>query len=136
MIEFKTNMKVEFYDTDAMGIVWHGHYVKFLERARCDFLDFVGYDYYKMGQDGYMFPIIKLDLKYIKPARFKDEIQIQVNLLEFESCLKFKYILTNAKTGEKLATASSSQACVKIGNTKLEFQTPKHMQEIFKKVIK
>ncbi len=136
MIRFKSKVKVEFYDTDAMGVVWHGNYVRFLEKARCDFLNFVGYDYYQMGKDGFMYPIIKLDFKYIRPAYFKDEIEIMVTLVEYESCLKFDYVLTNAKTGVKLAIASTSQACVKMGSSNLEFQTPKSMQDIFKGFIK
>lgn len=129
-------MRVEFYDTDALGVVWHGNYINFLERARCDFLDFVGYDYYKMAQDGFMYPIIKVDVKYIKPARFKDMLEIEVILVEFESFFKLKYVIKNALTHEKIATASTSQAAVKAGCESLEFETPKPFQEAFKKALK
>lgn len=136
MISFTTRLRVEFYDTDAMGVVWHGNYVQFLERARCDLLDFIGYNYYQMGKDGYTYPVTKLDLKYIKPAHFQDEIEVITTLVEFESFLKFKYLLKNAKTGEKLATATTSQATVKVGSSTLDFETPKVLQDAFKKAIK
>lgn len=45
--------EVPFFDVDAMHIVWHGNYVKYLETARCAFLSSIGYDYNEMGRQGY-----------------------------------------------------------------------------------
>lgn len=136
MIKFTTKIKVEFYDVDAMGIVYHGNYAKFLEKARCEFLNYLNYDYMDMKKDGYVFPIIKMDFKFIKPIQFKDEILIICNLVEFQSQLKFKYTILNAKTKEKLSLAHTAQACVKIGSTNLEFQTCQGLQDAVLKVIK
>lgn len=136
MFKFSTKIRVEFYDTDALGVVWHGNYINFLERARCDFLDFVGYDYYQMGKDGFTYPIIKLDIKYIKPAYFKDELEVEVILVEFESFFRLNYIIKNAKTSVKIATASTSQAAVKVGNKTLEFETPLQFQKAFRRILK
>lgn len=62
--------EVPFFDVDAMHIVWHGNYVKYLETARCAFLSSIGYDYNEMGRQGYSWPIVQMNLKYIRPARF------------------------------------------------------------------
>ena len=68
---FKTEMKltVQFYDLDPMNVVWHGNYLKYLESARCDLLKKIGYDYDNMRADGVVYPIAKMDLKYIKMVK-------------------------------------------------------------------
>lgn len=53
-----------------MQIVWHGHYVKYLEMARCAFLSAIQYDYREMGVQGFSWPIVQLHVKYVKPAVF------------------------------------------------------------------
>ena len=62
-----TTIKAQFFDVDSMDVVWHGNYVKYLETARCELLSKIGYDYKKMKMDGFAYPIVKLDIKYIKP---------------------------------------------------------------------
>ena len=66
----RTEIEVPFFDVDAMHIVWHGHYVKYLEVARCAFLAEIGYDYNEMGRQGFSWPVVQLNLKYVQPARF------------------------------------------------------------------
>ena len=53
--------KFLFFDVDAMHIVWHGNYVKYLETARCAFLSSIGYDYNEMGRQGYSWPIVQMN---------------------------------------------------------------------------
>ncbi len=48
------DIKVPFYDVDSMRIVWHGHYVKYIEDARCVLLDKLGYNYLAMEESGYI----------------------------------------------------------------------------------
>ncbi|MFW5625494.1 MAG: acyl-CoA thioesterase [Campylobacter hyointestinalis] len=64
MKTYKT--KVEFYDVDSMNVVWHGNYVKFIEKARCEFLQDLGYDYEMMNPEGFAYPVAKMDFKFIK----------------------------------------------------------------------
>ncbi|MDO5058403.1 MAG: acyl-CoA thioesterase [Neisseria sp.] len=121
--------EVPFFDVDAMHIVWHGHYVKYLEIARCDFLAAIGYDYNEMGRQGYSWPIVQMALKYVKPARFGQKIRIELALTEIESCLRIKYTIRDAESGAKLTQASTTQAAVSLENGELQFQTPQSWQE-------
>ena len=73
-------IQVPFFDVDPMRIVWHGNYVKYLEVARCAFLDSIGYGYDEMGRRGFSWPIVKMDLKYIRPARFGQTIRVSTTL--------------------------------------------------------
>ena len=70
MIKSTTIIKIPFNDLDPMNIVWHGNYVKYLEQARCDLFEMIDYTYMNMYEDGYMYPIAKMDLKFIKPTTF------------------------------------------------------------------
>ena len=56
---------VPFFDVDAMQVVWHGHYVKYLEVARCELLRSFNYDYNEMSESGYMWPIVDMSIKYV-----------------------------------------------------------------------
>ena len=70
------------FDVDAMHIVWHGNYVKYLETARCAFLSAIGYDYNEMARQGYSWPIVQMNLKYIRPARFGQKIRVDMEIVE------------------------------------------------------
>lgn len=117
-------IEVPFFDVDSMDIVWHGHYVKYLEVARCAFLSAIGYDYNVMKANGYGWPIVQLNLKYVRPAVFGQKIRIEVVLKEYESCLKFDYVISDIISGKKLTKASSMQVAVCIQTRETQFQTP------------
>jgi 4-hydroxybenzoyl-coA thioesterase domain protein len=122
-------IQVPFFDVDPMRIVWHGNYVKYLEVARCSFLDSIGYGYDEMGRRGFSWPIVKMDLKYIRPARFGQTIRIDMAISEIDSCLRIDYTLSDEKTGEKLTRASTTQAAVSLETGEIQFQTPESWLE-------
>ncbi|MDK4618425.1 acyl-CoA thioesterase [Kingella kingae] len=117
-------LDVPFFDVDSLFIVWHGHYVKYFEMARCAFLAEIQHDYNVMRETGFAYPIVKLDVKYIKPATFGQKIGVEMAVVEFESCLKVNYTITDVKTGTKLTKASTTQVAVRIDNGEMQFQTP------------
>ena len=92
--------QIPFYDVDSMHIVWHGHYVKYLELARCAWLERLDCDYRQMQAEGYAWPVTRLELKYIRPARFGQHIIIRTGLREYESCLKLDYRISDRDSGE------------------------------------
>ena len=117
-------LDVPFFDVDSLFIVWHGHYAKYFEMARCAFLAEIQHDYNVMRETGFAYPIVKLDVKYIKPATFGQKIRVEMAVVEFESCLKVNYTITDVKTGTKLTKASTTQVAVRIDNGEMQFQTP------------
>ena len=117
-------LEIPFFDVDPMNIVWHGNYVKYLETARCAFLSSIGYDYTEMARQGYGWPIVKIDLKYIRPARFGQKIRIDMEIVEIESCLRIAYTIRDAAGGEKLTRASTTQAAVSVATGEMQFQPP------------
>ncbi|OAM37693.1 4-hydroxybenzoyl-CoA thioesterase [Eikenella sp. NML080894] len=124
-----TEIEVPFFDVDVMQIVWHGHYVKYLEIARCALLDAIGYNYTVMLKHGHTWPVVKLDLKYIRPARFGQKIRVEMAVTEYESCLRIDYILRDAESGIKLTQAHTTQVAQRIDNSEMQFQTPASWQQ-------
>ncbi|MCL1889279.1 MAG: acyl-CoA thioesterase [Desulfovibrionaceae bacterium] len=103
-IEFQ----VEFYDVDSMQVVWHGHYLKYFEKARCALLNALGYGYLEMRDSGYAFPVIGVSLKYIQPLTFGEKVRARAWLEEYENCLIISYALYNA-AGKMTTRGSSTQ---------------------------
>lgn len=122
-------LEVPFFDVDAMHIVWHGHYVKYLELARCALLGAIGYDYIEMERQGFMWPIVQMNLKYVKPARFGQQIRIEAAVTEIESCLRIDYTITDVQSGIKLTKASTTQAAVSLENGEMQLETPESWRE-------
>ena len=73
---------VPFHDVDMMEVVWHGHYTKYFEVARCVLLDRIDYNYPQMRESGYSWPVIDLSMRYIKPAMFGQIITVQADIVE------------------------------------------------------
>lgn len=127
---------VEFYDVDSMGVVWHGNYVKYMEKARCALLDRIGFGYLSMVEAGYMFPVVDVKLKYVKSLRFGEKVRAVAMLVEYENRIKIKYEFYNAETGELTTKAESSQMAVKIETGESEFVCPASFIEKVEALIK
>jgi len=119
---------VAFFDVDSMEVMWHGNYVKYLEMARCELLDKLGYNYIAMKKDGYAFPIVKLDVKYVRPAFFNDTIKVKTTLSECETFLKFHYLIENEKS-EKLSEANTAQAVIDMRSLQTCFEMPEALKK-------
>lgn len=117
-------IEVPFFDVDAMQIVWHGHYVKYLEIARCALLRTFDYDYPQMQQSGYLWPIVDLNLKYRGSARFGKQIEVTATLVEWEHRLKINYRIIDIESGQTLTKASSIQVAVDMQNQQMCYESP------------
>ena len=104
--------KIEFYDVDSMRVVWHGNYVKYMEKARCALLDKIGFGYLTMVEEGYLFPVTDIKLKYIRSLKFGETARAVATLVEYENCIKIKYEIYNANTGVLTTKAESTQMAV------------------------
>lgn len=115
---------VPFFDVDAMQVVWHGHYVKYLEVARCELLRSFNYDYNDMSDSGYMWPIVDMSLKYVGSALFAHKIKVVATLKEWENRLRIDYLITDVATGKKLTKASTIQVAIDLSTKQMCFESP------------
>lgn len=123
-IEISTELKVPFFDVDSMDIVWHGHYVKYFEMARCELLDAIDYNYVSMRDSGYAWPVVDLRVKYIRSAEFNRRIRIYARLSEWDIRLKLDYRIIDIDTGVLLTKGHSVQVAIDMASKEMCFATP------------
>ena len=86
--------KVQYYETDKMGIVHHSNYIRWMEEARIDFLDRIGWNYKVMEDEGIISPVTAVESKYKCNTTFGDVITIEVSVEEFKGIrLKLRYVM-------------------------------------------
>ena len=127
---------VPFYDVDSMRVVYHGNYVKYLEEARCAFLLDRKMTYNDMDKLGYMFPVVEIKLKYIRPCVFGQTIVVSCILEECENCIIFSYVIRDKNTGIKLCKAETKQMCVDMKTNESLFEIPEVIVDRLRGVVK
>lgn len=135
-LENTVEFKIDFFEVDSMRIVWHGNYINYFERARCAFLDKIGYNYIAMEESGYIFPVTEVKCKYVKSLHFGDLCRARAILVEYENMIKFNFELYNAKTGELTTKGSVSQMCIDAKTGETQFVCPQIWRDKVEKCIK
>ena len=102
--------RVQYYETDKMGITHHSNYIRWMEEARVAFLAEIGWDYAKLEEMGIVSPVLNISCDYKKTTTFSDDITIEVTIREFRGVKLFlTYVMKNDK-GEIVCAAESSHA--------------------------
>ena len=73
-------IRVYYEDTDMAGIVYYANYLKFIERARSDWVRDLGIDQLAMKADGLVFAVRRVEADYLSPARFDEELEVVTDL--------------------------------------------------------
>jgi acyl-CoA thioester hydrolase len=118
-----------FYDVDPIQIVWHGHYIKYFEVARSALMDSLGYGYFEMRQSGFLWPIVELQVKYVRPAILKQRLTVRAEILEYECRLKVAYLISDALTGTKLTKGTTTQVAVSVATNEMQFVCPRILSD-------
>lgn len=135
VLHVDTEVLVPFFDVDSMLVVWHGHYVKYLEVARCALLDRLGHNYVQMQEAGYAWPVIDLQLRYVRGATFGQRLNVRASLVEWENRLKINYLISDAATGERMTRASTVQVAVHIASREMQLASPQVMLDAVDRVL-
>lgn len=123
LLEAEMPFKVEFYDVDTMGVVWHGNYIKYMEAVRCVLLDKIGYGYSEMMKEGFAFPVITINLKYVRSLVFGENAVIKAYLLEYKDRLRIKYEVLNS-AGIVATKGETVQIAVDWNTKETQFESP------------
>jgi acyl-CoA thioester hydrolase len=121
----EVEIEIPFFDVDPMRVVWHGHYVKYFEVARCALLRKIDYDYPQMDASGYLWPVVDLQLRYAAAARYGQRIVVHAELLEYENRLKIGYVIRDRASGQRLTKGHSLQVAVEAKTMELQFVSPR-----------
>ena len=101
---------VQYYETDKMGVTHHSNYIRFMEEARLEFFENLGFDYLEFEKMGVISPVIGLNnIKYRKPSTVGDTLDIEVNVKSYNSIvLTMHYTM---KKGDVLVFEGDSDHC-------------------------
>ncbi len=124
MISASVEIQAQFYHLDPMEVVWHGNYVRFFEQARCALLDKIDYNYPQMRDSGYIWPIVDMRIKFIRPVRFGQIITATASIAEYENRLKINYLAVDTETGEKITKGFTIQVALDSETQKMLFESP------------
>ena len=77
-----TELRIYYEDTDAGGVVYYANYLRYLERGRTEFLRARGFSVRKLQEQGYLVPVMRLEIDYLVPAVLDDLIRVETAVLE------------------------------------------------------
>ena len=98
MFVHKSKIRIRYAETDQMGYVYYGNYATFFEVARVEALRSLNFSYNELEKSGIMLPVLELQIKYVKPAFYDDEIVIETSISEMPKArIKFEYKTFNQK---------------------------------------
>lgn len=115
MEPFTIPVRVYWEDTDAGGVVYHASYLRFMERARTDWLRAIGIDQLSLiRNERLQFVVVETNIRYHRPARFDDQLLVSVKVTERlrASMTMEQEIRRGSPTGELLVSATVRAACL------------------------
>lgn len=115
---------VPFFDVDAMNMVWHGHYAKYFELARCRLLEQLGHDYQAMFDAGYGWPVVDMKIRYLRAIRFQQPIDAIARLTYWHHRLKIGYRIRDQQTEATLARGWTVQAPIDLATGEMVAHRP------------
>ncbi|MGJ8593708.1 MAG: acyl-CoA thioesterase [Aquaticitalea sp.] len=119
-------LRVRYGETDQMGVVYHGNYAQYFEVGRVEWLRKFGVSYKQMEESGIMLPVISLDIKYKKSARYDDLIKVKTRLTKIPSAtIEFHYEIVN-ENNDLLATGNTTLVFIDI-NRNRPTRCPKYL---------
>jgi acyl-CoA thioester hydrolase len=124
MYQSETIIEVPFHDVDLMRVVWHGHYAKYFEIARCTLFDTIDYNVPQMEASGYAWPVIDMRVRYAHPITFQQKIRVIASLVEWENRLKVEYLIEDFATGKRLTKGYTVQVAVSLPSLEMQYVSP------------
>ena len=121
----RTEILVRFNEADPLGIVWHGHYIRYFEDGRESFGNKYGIGYLQCYEQGFVVPVVHVDCDYKRALRFGEKVIVQTRYIPNEAAkLTFNYRLYRAGSEELVATGSSVQVFLDRSSSTLQLINP------------
>jgi len=126
----KTEVLVRFNEADPLGIVWHGHYIRYFEDGREDFGNHYGIGYLDIFNNGFVIPVVNVDCSFKKSLRYGDSVIVETSYIPCDAArIQFSYRLFNKKTMELVATGNSVQVFLDREQSVLQLLNPPFFEE-------
>lgn len=113
--EFAWQVRVYYEDTDAAGVVFYANYLRYMERARTEWLRALGYEHDRLSEEyGVLFAVKKLEIEYIMPARLDELLTVSSKLVSHRGAsILFQQHITNEQQ-HVLSQAEVKVVCLKV----------------------
>ena len=120
-------LRAPFHDVDTLRVVWHGHYVKYVEIARMEYMRRQHLSVAELEELGVMLMVAQTHLKHVAPLRHDDQFRVSAWLVEHQVRLEFEYEVFNLTTGKRAATGSTILAAVRADTHEMCFRVPEEI---------
>jgi acyl-CoA thioester hydrolase len=125
-----TEISVRFNEADPLGIVWHGHYIRYFEDGREAFGNKYGIGYLDFYRQGLIVPVVSVQCDYKKSLRYGEKVLVETLFIPCDAAkLKFRYRLINPSGGQLVATGSSVQVFLDRESSLLQLTNPPFFEE-------
>ena len=124
----ETHLQVRFNEVDAYNLAWHGHYVAWMEVGRNDLAGRFGIDAQQLEEVGFLGLVVSLEIKYLSPARFKEEIVVRTSLRPGETATLVFVNEILGNDGRMLAIGVTTHALTDLGGV-LQYRLPSVIAE-------
>jgi len=113
-MEFSLPIRVYYEDTDAGGVVYHSKYLNYFERARTEALRTLGFEQDELiKNDDTLFAVRSIQVDYLKPARFNDEITVKTRIEQLKKAsMTFTQSICPKDSNEVLCSLTARVACL------------------------
>lgn len=100
--------KINYYETDRMGIVHHSNYIRYMEETRCGWMEALGIPMSLLEERGFTIPVLEVQCRYVRPVTSGDVILVEPKITLYNGVrMSVSYVITDKKTGETVAEAAS-----------------------------
>lgn len=107
-MDFIFERKINYYETDKMGVVHHSNYIRYMEEARCAWLESIGMPFSVLEENGVTIPVIGVYCEYKNHVTFDDIITIKPSVMEYTGVrMTIQYDVKNKKTGKTVIIAET-----------------------------
>jgi len=127
----ETSLQVRFYEVDAYGVAWHGHYVGWFEAGRNDLTQRYQMGPLQLKERSFLAPVVELDCQFKLPATFGSSLIIQTTMERTEVAkLIFHYRVLDQGNGKVLATGSTTHVLTDLKGNLLYKVPPEVLEKI------
>lgn len=129
--------KVYYADTDAYGVVWHGSYLRWLEKGRVEICEMFGLNLKELIAQDILIPVVNLNMKYKLSAKLDDKIVIETEISKFNGfSVTFKQSIKLKESGKTCIEAEFDVVAISKSTGKLYRKMPEVLTEVFEKELK
>ena len=130
--------KVQYYETDRMGLTHHSNYIRWMEEARVYWLDKIGIGFDKLESMGISSPILSVNSKYKNGSTFGDSIEIKTSVTKYNGVkITISYVMKKVGTDEMVATGDTELCFINLNTRKpiILKKENKELDEMMKKSL-